>query len=218
MQTKFATAREAAEDIFFGQIVIIWARWFLILAAIIMSLWSSTTTGEMTASVILVIVLMAINFYVHGRYLMEKPANQMLTLATCLLDLCMVTLIVSLWRGQGGLQNNFFIFYYPLLFAFALVFHPLVTGAYTFITLGCYSAAVILMDPLFFSQANNVKQLSMRLITLAAMSILGAYYYRYQRNQRRSKQILSTIPQEARRAEPIRATATTLRASESGKL
>ena len=41
MQAIRNAAQEAAEDIFFGQAVIIWARWFVIAAVTVMMLWSS---------------------------------------------------------------------------------------------------------------------------------------------------------------------------------
>ena len=53
--------QEAAEDIFFGQVVTIWARWFLILAGTIIILWTASTVEEITARVPLVIVLMAMS-------------------------------------------------------------------------------------------------------------------------------------------------------------
>ncbi len=132
--------QEAAEDIFFGQIVIIWARWFFILAGAILALWSSATISELTLAVVFIVALMGINFFVHGRYLLEKPANRLLILVTALLDLIIITLLVLTWQGEGGLRSQFFIFYYPLL----------------------------------------------RVITLAATSGLGTYYWRVQRSQQRT--------------------------------
>ena len=41
-------AQEAAEDIFFGQIAIIWARWFIILAGLSPRLVARFPLGERT--------------------------------------------------------------------------------------------------------------------------------------------------------------------------
>ena len=46
-QRAVSVQQESAEDIFFGQIAIVWARWFFITAAILV-LWTSETNGEMT--------------------------------------------------------------------------------------------------------------------------------------------------------------------------
>jgi hypothetical protein len=186
MPTVRTPAQEAAEDIFFGQIVIIWARWFFILAGAILALWSSATISELTLAVVFIVALMGINFLVHGRYLLEKPANRLLILVTALLDLVVITLLVLTWRGQGGLQSQFFIFYYPLLLAFALVFPPKATLSFTALTLGAYSLACFTSDPAFFVAEGALKLFAMRVITLAATGGLGTYYWRVQRSQRRA--------------------------------
>src|SRR5690349_10916310 len=76
-----SAAQEAAEDIFFGQAVIIWARWFIILTGAMLTLWTATTVAEITINTLLIIVLMGMNFFLHGRYLMERPANRSLLVA-----------------------------------------------------------------------------------------------------------------------------------------
>ena len=43
MQDTRIERLEAAQDLYFGQIVIIWARWFLILAGIIRTFWTAST-------------------------------------------------------------------------------------------------------------------------------------------------------------------------------
>ena len=68
--------QEAAEDVFFGQSVIIWARWFVILAGAILVLWTTNTEGELSLSILPIVVLMVVNLYLHGRYMMERPVNK----------------------------------------------------------------------------------------------------------------------------------------------
>lgn len=188
MSPKSSLMQEAAQDIFFGQVVLIWARWFFIAAGAILALWSARTVGELTATILVVVGLMAMNFFVHGRYLMEKPANRLLLLALSLLDLGLTTLFVINWQGQGGLGSQFFIFYYPMVFAFALVFTPLVTIGYTGLVLTAYLLACLVANPAIVGQGtvSDFVTLVTRLITLAAMGGLGTYYWRIQRNRRRA--------------------------------
>ena len=181
---QITNAQEIAEDIFFGQIAIIWARWFFIVAAAILVLWTAETTGELTMGVLLVAALMSVNFFIHGRYLTEKPANEILILITTMIDLFLITLVIMFW-GPGGLDSNFFIFYYPLFFAFALVFPPAYTAGYTILALGCYAGAIVMSDSQVLIDVNALELFVMRVITLAAMSGLGTYYYRAQRQRRR---------------------------------
>lgn len=188
MSPKSSLAQENAQDIFFGQIVLIWARWFFIAAGAILALWSARSLTELTATILVVIGLMAMNFFVHGRYLLEKPANQFLLLGLSLLDLLLTTLFVWSWQGQGGLQSEFFIFYYPLVFAFALVFTPVVTLGYTGLVLTAYLTVCLIADPSILANGTvgDFVTLLTRLITLAAMGGLGTYYWRIQRHQRRA--------------------------------
>jgi hypothetical protein len=196
---QISNAQEVAEDIFFGQIAIIWARWFFIVAAAILVLWTAETTVELTLGVLLIAALMSVNFFIHGRYLTEKPANQTLILITTMIDLLLITLVIMFW-GPGGLDSNFFIFYYPMFFAFALVFPPSYTAGYTILALGCYAGAIIMSNFQVLTDLADLELFVMRVITLAAMSGLGTYYYRVQRKRHRA------ILQKRAAEQPIAAT------------
>ena len=69
MRDTGTTAHEAAEDIFFGQMVMIWARWFLIAAGVILTLWTVDKATHVVIGTIPIVGLMGMNFYLHGRYL-----------------------------------------------------------------------------------------------------------------------------------------------------
>lgn len=179
------SAREAAEDIYFGQVVLIWARWFVILAAAVLALWSSDTTGELATRSLLVMALMGVNFFLHGRTLMERPANKQLLIASSAIDLVITGGIVALW-GSNGLESELYVLYYPLLFAFALVFPPRITITYALTALGSYAAICLMADPGILSETVDAKVLAERLITMAATAGLGTYYWRIQRARRDS--------------------------------
>ncbi len=185
MEQVRTLAQENAEDIFFGQVVLIWARWFFILAGIVLTLWTATSTNEITFSVLFVVALMAMNFFLHGRHLIEKPANAKLILVAAILDLLIITAIVATWGIRIGLQSQFFIFYYPMLLGFAFVFPRRATVLYTTVTLIAYAAICIVVSPEILGSMGDIKLLIMRLITLAAIGGLGTYYWRIQRERRR---------------------------------
>lgn len=195
MQELRSPAQEAAEDIFFGQLVIIWARWFVIIAGTVLILWSSSSVGELTMATLLIVPLIAINFFVHGRYLMEKPANRVMLIGLSLADLLIITVIVLIWQGQTGLQSHFFIFYYPVILAFAFVFPPKATVAYTFVALAAYAGACMLADFTFVRDSAELERLVVRLITLASMGGLATYFWRIQRDRRRSSTDPARLPQ-----------------------
>ena len=186
MQMQANRIQEAAEDIFFGQVVIIWARWFVIVAGIIFALWFSETPVQLGLAVLLLAVIMAINFFVHGRYLMEKPVNRSLLIALSFVDLVIVTIIVLLGPEYRGLNNYLFIFYYPLLTAFAFVFPPKFTAVYTAVSLLVYAIACVVSTPSLLTNSADVEILVMRLITMAAVGFLSTYYWRIQRDRRQA--------------------------------
>jgi hypothetical protein len=175
--------QDAAEDLFFGQVVIIVARWFLVLTGGILSLWSAASESQLVTSILLVAALMAMNFLLHWRYLIAQPVNQTLILATSLLDLGIITAIVLLGPGPHGYASPFFVLYYPALLAFAFVFPWRLTAAYAAVALAAYAAASLLLGtgP---ADVHEFKVLLLRLITLASTAGLGTYYWRIQRARR----------------------------------
>lgn len=185
MKETRSTLHEASEDIFFGQEVIIWARWFVITAASLVLLWTSTSIAEMTKAIIMLLPLIIINFYVHGRYLMEKPVNQILLIGLSVVDIVTVSLIVLLWQEENGFASPYFIFYYPLILAFAFVLPPRISAVFTVLTLAAYVGVCLLADSSFLYSSLEIERLVIRLITLASMGGLGMFYWRIQRQRRR---------------------------------
>lgn len=183
MKLPSVTPKEAAEDIYFGQIVIIWARWFVILAATVLALWSSDTTGNLARRAFMVIGLMGINFFLHGRSLMERPANLRLLLATGLADIAIIGLMVAFW-GDHGVESQLYVLYYPILFSCALVFVPRLSAFLGAFTVASYAAICLLADPDIVTNTADAKAVAIRVITLAATAALGAYYWRIQRRRR----------------------------------
>lgn len=183
--------QETKEDIYFGQVVIIGARWFLIATGIIMLLWTTMEyrqPGALVLGVLPLLGLMGINFFLHGSYLLGRPMNPGFILMTGALDLVVVTLLVALWPGQAGLDNHFFIFYYPVVLAFALSMPRKMEVAFTVVAIIAYTAVVA---PHFHfdtivSLQHDVKSLLIRLIALGAMGGLGNYYFRIYRRGRRT--------------------------------
>lgn len=181
--------QEAAEDIFFGQVVLVWARYFIIIGGTIISVLQASNVDEFVRFTIFVIALMGINFFVHIRYIMERPANRRLLVALSILDLAIVTFIIVALPGQRGLLSPFFVFLYPIVVAFAFVFTPRWSTLFTFAVLAAYTTANFVGDdPLLFSNSVDMETLVVRLITLASMGGLATFFWRIQRDRRRKSQ------------------------------
>ena len=189
MTSTTSIDQEAKEDVFFGQAVIIGARWFLIVTGIMMLVWTAVDRQEATTLLLGVaplIALMGLNFYVHGSYILGRPLNSTFILLTSLVDLVVITLLVVFWPETKGLENQFFIFYYPLVLAVSFSMHRRTEVIYTVIAILAYSAAVL---P-YFDYTDIValqlefKSLLIRVIALGAMGGLGNYYFRIYRRRR----------------------------------
>jgi hypothetical protein len=176
----------ALEDLFFGQVVIIVARWALIAACTGLVLWTSTDEWQLIAAILPVVALIAMNFFLHGRYLLERPANRVMTVAAGLVDLAIVTVLVAGWPGARGLESHLFVLYYPLLMAFAFVFAPALSWTYTALALAAYAGACVAVDASFLNDSLRVELLVQRLTTLGAVGALSTYYWRVQRARRRA--------------------------------
>jgi hypothetical protein len=179
--------QEAAEDVFFGQVVTIWARWFLIVSGAVFFISTAQESTELALGVLPIVGLMAVNFYLHGRYFLERPSNLVQITTASALDVALVSAIVLFWHsngvaGQTGLASPFFIFYYPVLLAFAFVLPRRLTVIFTTSTAATY-AAVCIPD---LTSITGTKVLVLRLVTMAAMGGLGTFYWRIQRRRRQA--------------------------------
>src|SRR5947209_18326682 len=101
-----SAAQSDQEDVFFGQTVIMWARWSVIVAGIALVLWTSTNVSLLTQTMPFFLVLMAVNFFLHGRYVMGSPLNRTIVTVASVIDLVLITAIVVLWPGAHGLNNQ----------------------------------------------------------------------------------------------------------------
>ena len=174
--------REDAQDLFWGQAATLWARWFAILGAAVLILVRADSTEHLAVGIVPVLALLGINFYLHGRYLVERPANRVLTLVASSLDPLLIVALFVAWWGDGGLANPMFLFLYPLLFAVALVFPPKTSFVYGGACLAVYAALAVAEGT---HGAADLKTLVVRLITLGAMAGLGGLYWRVVRQSTR---------------------------------
>jgi hypothetical protein len=99
------------------------------------------------------------------------------------LDLALIGLIVAFW-GTGGIESELYVLYYPMLFAFALVFAPRIVAFFGGAAVVTYALVCIANDTGIFGSSDDAKALTMRLITMAATAGLGSYYWRIQRTRR----------------------------------
>jgi hypothetical protein len=187
MSRSEAEIQEAREDIFHGQIVFIWARWFMIASALFLIITRAENVNDIRYPMIPLALLIGANFFIHGRYVMRKPANAIfLTLAT-IVDLAFVTLVIILGGGgTTGIENPFFVLYYPIVLAFSLVFPRTQTLLCVSVLSLVYALVCLFMKPGIRIYLGEEEVLIVRVITILCTALLGTMYWRIQRSRRRA--------------------------------
>jgi hypothetical protein len=177
-------AREAAQDLFWGQAACLWARWCAVVGGAVLVLWRADSTERLALGIVPVVLLLVTNFYLHGRYLLERPANRQLTLLASVLDLVLVAALALSWQGGTALDNPVFLFLYPLVLAVGLVWVPRLAWTYGGIAVVGYAGLAALAG---VHGVDDLKMLVVRMITLAAMAGLGSLYWRSVRREARAR-------------------------------
>ncbi len=116
-----------SEDVASGQIVIIAARWVLVLAGLLLTLWQPGTVAELRVHIVALLLLAVGNFYLHAQVLMRRPLPDLTVYAASVADIAVITLLAF---SQGGAASGIYIFYFPAIMAFAVAFPGLVTGGF----------------------------------------------------------------------------------------
>lgn len=184
--------RESAEDIFYGQVVINWARWFVIAAGVILVMTLTSTPAQLTVGIIPIVGLMVVNFYLHGRRLAQNPANRGLVAISSLLDLALITTVIAIGPAPAevGLGNQFYVAYFPVIAAFGFVMPRRLTVIYTLVAMAGYTATTLIVNTQVFVGTQiswiHFEALVTRLIAMAAVGGLATFFWRVQRSRRRS--------------------------------
>ena len=178
------TANESvADDIQHGLIVIVWARWSIVIFAFIMRMYRAT---EMSMLVITIIGLMAValvNFALHASILAKRSIPTIWVYLASIMDICLISLIVGL---DGGLNTHIFLYFYPAVLGFALVFPGRATLLLTLGVLAVYSLICIVGSnpPLQYDGDESI--LIFRLLSLIGVAVVGNRY-RFVESYRRAK-------------------------------
>lgn len=167
-----------SEDLAYGQIVIVAARWVLVLAALVLSLWLPGTLGELRLELTVILVLAVANFYLHAQLLMHRPAVDGVAYLASAADLTFVTLLVA---AHGGLRSDLYIFYFPAVVALSVAF----SGRMTVLYAGAAATAYALIGGATLHTDADGQALVTRLVMIAAVAVCGHLYWRIEGDRRR---------------------------------
>ena len=170
-----------AEELQYGQIVIVTARWALVLMGLLLLMWRPGDLAGFTIGILIVLTLAVINFFLHVQILRGRPIDRTWVYGMSLADLAVISLIVI---TREGFNADTFVFYYPAVLAYSLVFPGQMTLLLTAGLLGVYS--VIAMPEAIDSEL-NLQILVTRELMIVAVSYLG---FRYRVIERRRLEAL----------------------------
>ena len=179
MNTKPATVNPLVE----GQMVIIVARFVLIVACLVLILadarsGNAAVNFTVTRFEIMVVLLLAVsNFFLVSQVLTKRKTQSMILYGMSLADLAVISVVII---AQGGFRSDTYIFYFPAMLAFALAFPML--ELYLFlggtISMYCFISMITL------GSVENLETLLVRLLMLTAIAVCGNHFAQIERNRR----------------------------------
>ena len=177
MIEQFVTGRRAVDDLLHGQIVIIFARWILVLAGLLLAMWNPASLAELRVEIFVLLCLAVVNFYLHLHLIVQRQSQPLIVYAASAVDLAIVTLLIIV---QGGYDSNLYIFYFPAVLGFALAFPRALTALYTAGAIAAYG----LIGAATAGSMNDLQAVVVRLLMLAAVAACGGLYLHIETDRR----------------------------------
>jgi hypothetical protein len=169
----------ASEDLRYGQVVIVTARWVLIASGLIIALWSPGPVEQLRIQIATTLVLATINFYLHAQLLVKRPVLDAVVYAASIGDLAVITAIIA---SQGGYASGNYIFYFPAVLAFAVSFPRPITALFAGSAAIAYGLIATATVPAW--TASEQTAVFLRVLTLVAVAACGSLYWAVERDRR----------------------------------
>jgi hypothetical protein len=171
---------EVQADLDHGRVVIVTARWLLIVVGLFLLVVKPTSSvPELRLQVALILLLGLANFVLHAQMLKRRPLSRTIAYVASGADLLVVTILVL---SQGG-DSPIFVLYFPALVALSVAFEPVVTTAYTLATAAVYGAIAAAELP---GGAQVAPIVLTRILMLVAVAVCGGLYWSIE-HERRSR-------------------------------
>ncbi|HLZ73048.1 MAG TPA: hypothetical protein VKV26_24355 [Dehalococcoidia bacterium] len=164
-----------------GQLVVLTARWLLILFGLSITLWSpmQADLDKVRVSLFVLLGLAIGNFFLNARVLSRSRLPDGVAVATSLADIGVISMLTAVY---GGLSAPVFVFYFPAVIALALAFPLELSSGLIAVLLGLYT--VICVPDI--SGAAGAQTLGVRLIALAGAATVAAVFRGVEADRRRA--------------------------------
>jgi hypothetical protein len=166
--------RTSSEDLIFGQPVIVTMRWMLVASGLILVLLNPDDLGLMRVQIVVLLILAMANFYLHSQLLMKRPVLDPIVYAASAADLFLVMVLIIV---DNGFDSRLYVYFFPAIVSFAVVFPSVWTLTYVASTITMYGFISLVSggDPLIILA---------RLLMIAAIGFCGNQYLRIERSRR----------------------------------
>ncbi len=166
---QLLNGRAVVDDLLHGQVVIIVARWILVLTGLILAMWNPASLLELRIEILVLLCLAVVNFYLHLHLIVKRHSQPLIVYAASAVDLAIVTLLILI---QGGYDSHLYIFYFPAVLGYALSFPRVLTALYT---VGAITAYAFIGAATVHSAA-GLQDLVVRMIMLVGIAACGSLY------------------------------------------
>jgi hypothetical protein len=167
-----------SEDLFYGQAVIVWARWILIATGLVLSFWDPKSLSLLQIQLAAIIALAFGNFYLHVQLLRGHPAIDRVVYAASAADLAVVTTLVI---AQGGYSSPVFVFYFAAVLGLSVAFPAILTALYTAAVVVVYGVVCLVTSD---GSVSELSAVFTRLLMIAAIAVCGALFARSESHRR----------------------------------
>ena len=167
---------ETTGDLAHGQVVIITARWILVVAGLTLALWNPGAMGELRVTVVLILGLALANFFLHAQVLMRGPVLAKVAYAASAADIAVISSVIIV---GGGFDSAPYVFYLPALLALSVAFPTRATFALTGAAVATYGLISIAT-----ATGSDAAAAISQMLMMAAVAFCGNLYWRIERDRR----------------------------------
>ena len=163
-------------DMDHGQLVVIAARWVLVVAGLLLALWDPAGIGVLRVQIVLILGLAVANFFLQAQFLKNRPVLRDVLYGASVADIAVISLIVV---AQGGFSSHVYVFYFPALLAISVAFSPAIVSRFAACSAAAYGAiSMATLDP------GDEVTLAARMIMMAGVAMCGVAFQNVQRDRR----------------------------------
>lgn len=143
----FRAGASGLEDLRFSLRISVWVRWFLLIAWLLQFNYRPNFAHPAyIPTTLLAVLVLALNAYVHYRLRTNRAATWRWALLLSTTDVIVVTAGIVI--SSSGFQNTFFVLYYPVIAAFAVVFTSFrLSFAWVVFVASLYAAISLVLEP-----------------------------------------------------------------------